>query len=142
MDELASSGADVIKVWIDSLQGTRKKLSPKVAAAAIDRAHKHNLKAFAHIYEFADAKFVVDQNFDVLAHEVRDMEVDDAFMRELVKKRVTVTPTLVRDQSTYIFADSPAWLNESHVLRLLAKRIKTLRNARKWSQEHRNQAPV
>jgi imidazolonepropionase-like amidohydrolase len=118
VDRLASAGADLIKVWIDSLRGTRRKLSPEVATAAIAQAHKHGLKAFAHIYEYSDAKFVADQNVDVLAHEVRDREVDDALIQELIAKRITVIPTLVRDQSTYIFADSPAWLNDPLFVRL------------------------
>ena len=83
----------------------------EVSLAVIDEAHKRHLKVFAHIHDYEDAKFL-DHDVDMLAHEVRDRDVDDALMSEMKQKRVFITATLSRELSTFVFADSPAWLTE------------------------------
>jgi len=48
----------------------------------------------------------------MLAHEIRDREVDDTLMSDMRKHGVVITPTLSRELSVFVFADSPAWLKE------------------------------
>jgi imidazolonepropionase-like amidohydrolase len=110
--KLADQGVDVVKIVIDDRRGTAVKLPREVATAAIQEAHMRGLKVFAHIHDYADAKFLVDQGVDVLAHEVRDRDVDNAFIAEMKRKRVVITATLSREQSVFVFADSPAWIND------------------------------
>jgi imidazolonepropionase-like amidohydrolase len=62
----------------------------------------------------------MDHGLEIFAHEVRDREVDDAFMNEMKQKNVTVIPTLVREISSYIYADSPAWLDDPFLLKWMA----------------------
>jgi len=109
---LAGQGVDMVKIVIDDRRGTAKKLPRELALAVIDEAHKRHLKVFAHIHDYEDAKFLVDHDIDMLAHEVRDRDVDDALMSEMKQKRVVITATLSRELSTFVFADSPAWLTE------------------------------
>ena len=124
VEELYKKGADAVKVVVDDRRATLKKLRPEITAAVIDQAHKHHMKAFAHIHDYADAKVVMEQGIDMLAHEVRDREVDDSFIAMMKAKKVAITPTLVRELSSFVYADSPPWLDDPFLNRLFdPKRI-------------------
>jgi imidazolonepropionase-like amidohydrolase len=124
VDALADKHADAVKVVIDNRRGKAVKLPREFAAAAIDEAHKRHLKALAHIHDYEDAKFVIDQNIDMLAHQIRDREVDDALIAEMKQKRIAVTSTLTRELSDYVYADSPDWLNDPFLAKWMpAQRI-------------------
>ena len=96
-------------------------MRPEITAAVIDQAHKHHMKAFAHIHDYADAKLVMEQGIDMLAHEVRDREVDDSFIAMMKAKKVAITPTLVRELSSFVYADSPPWLDDPFLSRSLIR---------------------
>ena len=117
VDELAGKGVDAIKIVVDSRHNTQVKLSPEIQLAIIDQAHKHHLKAFAHMYELSDAKFLVEHGIDLLAHNVRDRDVDDAFIAQMKKSGVPMTATLTGSLSYYVYADSPAWLRDPYFLK-------------------------
>ena len=109
---LAAQGVDAVKIVVDDRRGTAKKLPREVSLAVIDEAHKRRLKVFAHIHDYDDAKFLVDNGVDMLAHEVRDRDVDAALIDAMKQKGVVITATLSRELSTFVFADSPAWLTD------------------------------
>ena len=113
VNQLADKGADVAKMWVDSHHGSFEKLSPSVYSAIIEQAHKRNLLTFAHLYELSDAKSLVKAGLDVIAHSIRDAEVDDELISLLKKNNVTYVATLSREKSTFIYADSPAWLDDA-----------------------------
>jgi imidazolonepropionase-like amidohydrolase len=54
----AARGVDVIKIWVDDRNGSVPKLSPELARAVIDEAHRHTLKVIAHIFYLDDAKWL------------------------------------------------------------------------------------
>jgi imidazolonepropionase-like amidohydrolase len=109
---LAAEGVDAVKIVVDDRRGTAKKLPREVSLAVIDEAHKRHLKVFAHIHDYDDAKFLVDNGVDMLAHEVRDRDVDAALIGAMKQKGVVITATLSRELSTFVFADSPPWLTD------------------------------
>ena len=76
VDEMAKRHADIVKIWVDSLGGTKPAMSPEIYRAVIEEAHKHHLRVAAHVYYLADAKSLVNDGVDVLAHSVRDKPVD------------------------------------------------------------------
>jgi imidazolonepropionase-like amidohydrolase len=117
VDELYRKGADAIKIVVDTRGGTLPKLQPEVSAAIIDQSHKHHLKAFAHLGEYDDAMFLMEHGLDIMAHNVRDRDIDDVFLKTMKKMNVTVTATLAGSQSFYIYADSPAWLDDPFFLK-------------------------
>ncbi len=82
----AAKKVDLIKIWVDDRNGTVKKLSPELYAAAIDEAHKQGLRVIAHIFTLEDAKGVFRAGVDAFAHGVRDKDIDDEFLA-LVKQR-------------------------------------------------------
>ncbi|MDA1316343.1 MAG: amidohydrolase family protein [Acidobacteria bacterium] len=112
VNRLADKGADVAKMWVDSHHESFKKLGPTVYSAIIEQAHKRDLLTFAHLYELSDAKGLVKAGLDVIAHSIRDEEVDDELINLLKKNNVTYVATLSREKSTFIYADSPAWLDD------------------------------
>jgi imidazolonepropionase-like amidohydrolase len=119
VDETVASGADFIKLWVESSFGTRAKLSPEVCAAVLDQSRKHGKITFAHIYEIADARFLIGNGLNVLAHNVRDREVDAAFI-DLVKRHdVTLIPTLARDEGIFIYGEAPAWIDDPYFLKFV-----------------------
>jgi imidazolonepropionase-like amidohydrolase len=117
VDELYRKHVDAVKIVVDDRQHTQPKLKPEISLAVIDQAHKHHLKVFAHIYDLSDAKFLVDNGIDMLAHQVRDREVDDALIAAMKKRGVPVTCTLTGSLSFFVYADSPAWLNDPFLLK-------------------------
>ena len=112
VDKLAVAGADVVKMWVDSHHGNFEKLGSNVYEAIIDQAHHRGLLAAAHLYELADAKRLAEAGLDLIVHSVRDAEVDRGLIRRLLARGITYAPTLTREQSTYVYADSPAWLDD------------------------------
>lgn len=112
VDRLAKKGANAVKMWVDDHHNTLKKLPPSICEAIIQQAQRRKLKSFAHIYELEDAKRLVRSGLDVLAHSVRDQEIDQAFIALLKKHDVTAVATLTREKSTYIYADSPPWIDD------------------------------
>jgi imidazolonepropionase-like amidohydrolase len=119
VDETVAAGADYIKVWVDGGFGTRTKLSPEVCAAILDQARKHGKLTFAHIVELTDAKMLVDQGLNVLAHNIRDREVDSDFITMLKQRNVSLIPTLTRDEFSFAYGDAPAWIDDPFFLKFV-----------------------
>ncbi len=135
VEELFKKGADAVKVVVDDRRNTVKKLRPEIAAAVIDQAHKHHMKALAHIHDYDDAMFLMEQGIDMLAHEVRDREVDDSFIAVMKAKKVGITATLVRELSSFVYADSPPWLDDPFLSRVFdPKRIEIAKTRLKDEQ--------
>ena len=112
VDEIVAAGADYIKVWVDGGFGTRAKLTPEFCAAVLEQARKHGKLTFAHVYELSDAKMLVEQGLNVLAHNIRDREVDAEFIAVLKQRNVTLIPTLIRDEFLFAYGDAPAWIDD------------------------------
>jgi imidazolonepropionase-like amidohydrolase len=112
VDEIVAEGADYIKLWVDSQFGKQAKLSREFCLAVLEQARKHRKRTFAHIYDLSDAKMLVEQGLNVLAHNVRDQEVDSEFIAMVKKRDVTLIPTLVRDEGLFVYGDAPAWIDD------------------------------
>jgi imidazolonepropionase-like amidohydrolase len=119
VDEIVAGGADYIKVWVDSGFGTRAKLTPEFCAAVLEQARKHGKLTFGHAYELVDARMLVERGLNVLAHNVRDRQVDSEFISLLKQRNVTLIPTLVRDELLYVYGDAPAWIDDPFFLKFV-----------------------
>jgi imidazolonepropionase-like amidohydrolase len=76
----AARDVDVIKIWVDDRNGQYDKLSPELYGAVIDEAHQNGLRVAAHIFNLEDGKGLLRAGVDILAHGVRDVDIDDEFM--------------------------------------------------------------
>src|SRR5438552_13094606 len=110
--DLAPHRPDFVKIWVDDRNKTQKKLPPELYGAAIDEAHKYNLRAIAHVYDLEDAKGLVRAGIEGFTHLVRDAEVDEEFLQLLrAHPGVFVTPTLGMT-SRALESGRPAWLDD------------------------------
>lgn len=140
---MAGRRADLIKIWVDDFHHVvPAKMRADVYKAAIDEAHKQGVRVAAHVYYLEDAKSLVAAGADVLAHGVRDTAVDDALIVAMKAAGTWYVPTLDLDESFFVYAERPAWMNSPffrHALQpALAKqlddpawRAKTLEAAKK-----------
>ena len=112
VDETVGRGADLIKVWVESNYGAREKISPEIRRAVLEQARKHGKVTTTHIYELADARMMIEAGVNVLAHNVRDREVDADFIALVKKHDVSLIATLTRDEGLTAYAFSPAWIEE------------------------------
>jgi imidazolonepropionase-like amidohydrolase len=107
VDEMAAHHVDIVKIWVDPLHGKVPEMPPTIYAAVIDEAHKNRLHVAAHEYQLGDAKQLVEDGIDVLAHSVRDQAVDAAFVQSMLQHHTWYIPTLALDEAFYIYATNP-----------------------------------
>ena len=88
IDAMASRHADFVKIWVDNLHGTKPSMDPAIYRAVIDQAHRDGLRVAAHVYYLADAKALVGDGVDVLAHSVRDQAVDQELLTAMKQRGV------------------------------------------------------
>jgi imidazolonepropionase-like amidohydrolase len=118
--ETAQRHPDLIKIWVDDLHHTvPAKMSPEVYKAVIDEAHANGLRVAAHIYYLEDARLLVSDSVDILAHGVRDTTVDPDFVKSIKARGAWYVPTLGLDESFYIYAEHPEWLQQPFFRRAL-----------------------
>ena len=143
VDEVVGQGADLIKVWVESLYGARSKISPEIRVAVLEQARKHGKVTTAHIYELDDARMMIEAGLDVLAHNVRDREVDADFIALVKQRKVALIPTLTRDEGLTAYAFSPAWIEEPFFRKSVPDdRMEVLRNKVREDQLKDPQAPL
>jgi imidazolonepropionase-like amidohydrolase len=113
VNAVAARGVDIVKIRVDDNLGTSAKMSPAVYKAVIDAAHARGLRVAVHLYYLDDAKALLAAGADFIAHSVRDVPVDDAFVRALRESRVCYSPTLMREVSTYVYESTPPFFADS-----------------------------
>jgi len=106
---MAARHPDIIKIWVDDFFGaTEPKMPPEIYGAVIDEAHKHGLRVAAHIFHLEDAKSLLRDGLDVIAHSVRDKPVDQEFIDLMKKNRAGYIATLTLDEAQFVDAEHPA----------------------------------
>ena len=111
IDSLAAKKVDIIKLWMDDHLGTQKKMPYDIGKAIVDGAHQHHLRAAAHIFYLEDARQLVDDGVNRLAHSVRDKPVDQALVQDM-KKHGTwqMAATLSREASMFVYGGAAPFL--------------------------------
>lgn len=117
VDANAAAKVDIMKIRIDDQLGATKAMTPEVYTAIIEQAHKDGLRMAVHIVKLADAKAVLKLGTEYIAHSVRDQDIDDETIALLKKNNSFYCPTLMREQSTYIYGENPPFLNDPFLLR-------------------------
>jgi len=112
MNALEKVHPAVVKMWVDDFGGSAKKMDPAICKAIIDQAHLHHLRVAAHLYYLEDARKLVADGLDIIAHSIRDKDIDPNLLREMKAKKVIYIPTLSLDEFAYIYARQPDWIND------------------------------
>jgi imidazolonepropionase-like amidohydrolase len=109
VDRLADLKVDLIKIRIDSAPTDS---TPETYAAVIDEAHARGLRVAVHLFYLKDAKFMLEKGVDILAHSVRDQDVDQAFIATLMSRNIPYIPTLTREVSVFGYETRPAFFDD------------------------------
>ena len=104
---------DLVKIRVDDNLGTTRKATPSGYRAAIDEAHRRNLRVAAHLFYLADARGLLNANVDIMAHSIRDLAVPRTFADAIAAKGVCYIPTLMREVSTFVYESTPPWFSDS-----------------------------
>ncbi len=137
VDEQVAKGVDFIKLWVDDEFGDLpSRMPPDISKAIIDQAHKHGLRAIAHIFYLENAKTLASQGVDGFAHSVRDLPVDQALLDDMKRHDIVqLAATLSREASfTYTklpFLDDP-FFNRSITPAALATLKSQEASAKSW----------
>ncbi len=123
VDELADSKVHAIKLWMDDGNGKGAKLKSDAFSAAIDEAHKKNLKVVAEVFDLADAKELADAGVDGFVNSIRDKEVDDALISAMKAKNIFLAPALTANEAKFVYADKPDWLGEQTMREVYPARL-------------------
>ena len=108
VEELAPLKPDVIKIWVDG----NPTMKEEIYRAIIQAGHKHGIRIASHLYRLSDARKLVADGIDIIAHSIRDSVIDEAFAEEIKKKNITYIPTLSLDDLAFIYGEDPAWLQD------------------------------
>jgi imidazolonepropionase-like amidohydrolase len=110
--EVAAMKANIVKIRVDDNLGTTPKMAPEIYRAVIDESHKKGMRVAVHLFYLEDAKAVLDAGADFIAHSVRDLDIDDAFVAMLKRRDVCYCPTLMREVSTFVYEATPPWFSD------------------------------
>ncbi|PSR56291.1 hypothetical protein AHMF7605_23720 [Adhaeribacter arboris] len=112
VDRNHQMGVDFMKIRVDDQLGTAPKMPEEIYRAVIKRSHELGYKIATHMYSLADAKKLLAAGSDMLAHSVRDQPVDEAFIQLMKKRKVSYCPTLTRELSTFVYAETPEFFSD------------------------------
>jgi imidazolonepropionase-like amidohydrolase len=107
----AALGVDIIKIRLEGPPDAPTR-TPAVYQAMVDEAHDHQLRVAAHIFPLDEAKGLVDAGADVIAHSVRDTDVDQELIDRMRSRGVGYIPTLTRDLSVFVYESRPAFFDD------------------------------
>ncbi|MEZ5404203.1 MAG: amidohydrolase family protein [Bryobacteraceae bacterium] len=126
VEELAAKKVDVVKMWVDDHLGKERKIPLDLCKAIIENAHKHGIKAVAHVFYLADAKKLVEYGLDGLVHSIRDKPVDDELIN-LMKNRGAwqAAATFTREASTFVYAKPSPMLDDPFFTRSVNPEVLT-----------------
>jgi imidazolonepropionase-like amidohydrolase len=117
VDELTDNKPDIVKLRVDDFLGARPKMAPDVYAAVIDEAHKNGFRTAAHIVLLDDAKGVLRDGIDYIAHSVRDREVDQEFISLMKARHVFYCPTLTREVAVFTYSETSSFFSDPFFLK-------------------------
>jgi imidazolonepropionase-like amidohydrolase len=114
---LAPKKPDFVKIRVDDNLGSAPKMPAEAWRAVLQEAHAQGLRVAAHIYYLADARALLDEGVDVIAHSVRDVPLDQGFVDQLKRRNVCLIPTLTREVSSFVYADEPDFFKDPFFLK-------------------------
>jgi imidazolonepropionase-like amidohydrolase len=65
-----------------------------------------------HLFYLSDARALAQAGAPFIAHSVRDLPVDDAFLQAMRSNDACYCPTLMREVSTFVYDATPPWAND------------------------------
>lgn len=113
----ADLGVDWIKIRVDDNLGATAKMPREAWTATLREARARDLPVAAHIFYLEDATDLLREGVDLVAHSVRDRPVDAEFIMRAREHDVCVSPTLMREVSTFVYETTPEFFADEFFLR-------------------------
>jgi imidazolonepropionase-like amidohydrolase len=134
--ELAAQQVDCIKIWMDEVRGRQPKVKTEVVDAILEEARKYNIPVTVHIYSLADTEHLVDAGAAGFLHMVRDTEdLSPAFLAKVRSLKLPFTPTLVRQELAWLYAEHPERLADPDVIHTIdAAALQAVKDATRGKQ--------
>jgi imidazolonepropionase-like amidohydrolase len=110
--ENADLGVDWLKLRVDDNLGSGRKMPWEAVAAVMDVGRERGLRVATHMFYLDDAKRLLELGTGMLAHSVRDTDVDAELISMLREGDVCYVPTLVREVSTFVYAERPDFFDD------------------------------
>ena len=138
-DKTVAFKPDWVKIRVDDNAGAGTKMPRAAYKAAIDRAHAAGLPIAAHMYYLDDAKQLLRDGIDLLAHSVRDVPVDQELITLARDRNVCLVPTLMRDVSIFVYESTPEFFSDPFFTRYANQAtVKTLTSPERQAQVRNN----
>jgi len=113
----ADARVDWLKVRVDDNLGTVEKMPWAAVEAVLTVGQERDLPVATHLFYLADAKRLLSMGSGMIAHSVRDVEVDTDFIEQLRASGVCYVPTLTREVSTFVYGARPDFFDDAFFLR-------------------------
>ncbi len=110
------NGVDWLKLRVDDNLGTGTKMPWAAVQVAMNAAKASEVPVATHIFYMEDAYRLLNMGTGLIAHSVRDREVSDEFVQAMLDTGVCYVPTLVREVSTFVYAERPDWFDDPFFL--------------------------
>lgn len=133
--QMHDAGIDMVKVWVDGMGGDVPTMPAEIYQAAFEEAQSLGLPSAAHIHYLEDAKGVVAAGVDVVAHGVRDTDVDQEFIDLMLAGDVWYVPTININEAEYIYAQHPEWLHDPFFADSLSEELKQRLSDDSWRED-------
>jgi len=141
VEKISALGVDFLKFRVDDNLGASKKMPKEAWKTVIDRGHAKQIPIAAHMFYLDDAKDLLREGVDLLAHSVRDKPVDDELIALAKEREVCLVPTLTREVSTFVYESTPAWFGDEFFLRHAdAASVEQLKEPARQAQVRKNPA--
>jgi imidazolonepropionase-like amidohydrolase len=113
----AELGVDWLKLRVDDNLGMTDKMPWDAVQAVLDVGAELGIPVATHLFYLEDARRLLEMGTGMLAHSVRDQDVDDAFIAQLRASTVCYVPTLTRGVSTFVYAERPDFFDDAFFTR-------------------------
>ena len=110
------AGVDWIKLRVDDNLGTGKKMAWPAVEATMQVAAAANVPVATHLFYMDDASMLLGMGTGLVAHSVRDQRVTDEFVQTTLESGICYVPTLVREVSTFVYSERPAFFDDPFFL--------------------------
>jgi imidazolonepropionase-like amidohydrolase len=110
------AGVDWIKLRVDDNLGSSEKMSWDALEAAMLVANTADVPVATHIFYIDDAARLLEMGSGLIAHSVRDQQVSEEFVQAMLDSGVCYVPTLVREVSTFVYGERPAFFDDPFFL--------------------------
>ena len=118
----AEAGVDWLKLRVDDNLGEGRKMPWDAVQAVFDVGEERGLRVATHVFYLDDAKRLLEMGTGLVAHSVRDTDVDEAFIAALIDSGACYVPTLTRELSTFVYAERPDFFDNDFFTELADER--------------------